>query len=114
MTLFVSLMIGVIFGIGIFMVTSESLLRVVLGVSILGQAANLLVFSSGHLKTGDVAFIDSGYQPALSTDPIPQAMVLTAIVIGFAITAFSVVLARQIFLKLNTDHLDDLASEEDA
>ncbi|WP_058833822.1 sodium:proton antiporter [Luteimonas abyssi] len=100
--------IGAVLAAGLFLAMSRHLLRVVVGVSLIGAAANLMLFVSGRLG-GTPPVIEAGLQ-ALDggTNPLPQALVLTAIVIGFALTCFSLILAlavRQSSDQGDADHL---------
>ena len=77
---------------------------VVVGLSLLSYAVNLFVFSMGRLQVGQPPIIQDGVTDY--TDPIPQALVLTAIVIGFGMTAFSITLAVKAYVEMGTDHVD--------
>ena len=77
---------------------------VVLGLTLLSYAVNLFLFAMGRLTIGAPAIIAPG-RTAMA-DPLPQALVLTAIVIGFGMTAFVVVLALRARADLGTDHVD--------
>lgn len=78
---------------GVYLALSRDLLRCVIGVSLFAAAANLVVFAAGRIGTMVPPVIPPG-ESALSAavNPLPQALVLTAIVIGFALTCFSLVL----------------------
>ena len=82
---------------------------VVVGLTLLSYATNLFLFSMGGLTTGGSAIIDgkSDY-----SDPLPQALVLTAIVIGFAMTAFAVILAMRARGDMGNDHVDGRKAED--
>ena len=78
---------------GVYLALSRDLLRCVIGVSLIGAAANLVVFGAGRIGTGTPPVIPLGETVlAAAANPLPQALVLTAIVIGFALTCFSLVL----------------------
>jgi multicomponent Na+:H+ antiporter subunit C len=111
MGLSVALVIGVLFATGFYMMMSGSLLKVVLGISILGQAANVSVFFAGGLNRGRAPFLNAAGE-GIVAEPLSQAMILTAIVIGFATTAFAVVLARQTYIVSRTDETDAMRMEE--
>ena len=87
----------------------------IIGLSLLAYAVNLFIFAMGRLRHGAPPVIDPrlGSDPALYTDPLPQALVLTAIVIGFATTAlFLVVLLASRGLN-GTDHVDGREPEDE-
>ena len=94
MNLILIVTISFLVGTGVYLTLSRDLLRVILGLAILGVAANFVVFYAGNPATDLSAIIAQGEQmlPAGSANPLPQALVLTAIVIGFALISFALVL----------------------
>ena len=114
MEILVSLTIGALVAIGIWMMLDRGLLRVVLGVVVLGNGVNLAVFSAGRLDGRAAAFVTEAGAPALAANPLPQALVLTAIVIGFALFVFALaVLERSWALHghVETDRITAVAEE---
>lgn len=103
MELWLSCAIGFLVFCGIYLLLRARTFPVVLGLTLLSYAINLFLFSMGRLNTGMPAVIG---QAADYTDPVPQALVLTAIVIGFAMTAFVLVLALRAYVLLGSDHVD--------
>ena len=100
--------IGFVTACAIYLMLRGRTFPVVLGLSLFGYAVNLFIFAMGRLRIDAMPLIDPvrGSDPALYTDPVPQALVLTAIVIGFACTAlFLVVLLASRGLN-GTDHVD--------
>lgn len=108
MNLLMALTVGVLFATGIFCLLRRCLMRLIIGLVLLGQAANLLVFSAGGLTTGLPALIPAGEKlaPAGSADPLPQALVLTAIVIGFGLTVFAITLIHRARATSGNDDVD--------
>ncbi len=104
MELVLSLGIGLLTASGIYLILRERTFAVVLGITLLSYATNLLIFVSGRLMVGAPPLILSGQ--AQHTDPIPQALVLTAIVISFGMTAYIVALALRAKGESGTDHVD--------
>ena len=88
---------------GIFLVLRGYTFAVVLGLTLLSHAVNLFLFASGNLKINAAAILGESEQYA---DPLPQALVLTAIVIGFAMTAFALILALRARSDLGNDQVD--------
>jgi multicomponent K+:H+ antiporter subunit C len=86
MILLLALTIGFLAAAGLYRLTGPGRLDPLIGLILLGQAANLVLFASGGLKHNAAPLLGSGV--AEPTDPLPQALVLTAIVIGFGIIAF--------------------------
>lgn len=99
--------IGLLVATGIYLILRARTFPVVLGLAMMGYAVNLFLFAMGRLHTNSPAVLT---ETANVTDPLPQALVLTAIVIGFATTAFVVQLAIRSRYESGTDHVD---SKED-
>jgi multicomponent K+:H+ antiporter subunit C len=106
--------IGVLTAIGIYLLLRARSFDVILGLTFLSYATNLLIFAGGRLRAGQPPVLRDGIAPTLAehTDPLPQALVLTAIVIAFAMTAISLVLAMRSRADNRSDHVD--AHEDDA
>ncbi len=104
MEVLLSLIIGVLTAGGVYLLLRPRTFSVILGLALLSYAVNLFLFASGRLALQAPPIID----PAANqyTDPLPQALVLTAIVIGFAMTGFVVMLALKAYAKLNSDQVD--------
>ncbi len=96
--------IAVLTACGIYLMLRARTYPVVLGLTLLSYAVNLFLFSSGGLVTGHPGVIRDGVTEY--ADPLPQALVLTAIVIGFGMVAFLVILALRARGDLDTDHVD--------
>lgn len=96
MTIFISLLIGGLFGVGVFLILRRTLFKIALGVALIGHAVNLMIFTVGGLVEGLPAIMSppDTILPQGNADPVPQALILTAIVIGFGMQAFIVVLIR--------------------
>ncbi len=103
MELMFALIIGALTGSGVYLILRARTFPVVVGLTMLSYGVNLFLFSSGRLVTGGQPIIGSTSEYA---DPLPQALVLTAIVIGFAMTAFVVVLALRSRADTGDDHVD--------
>ena len=100
--------IGVLTGIGIYLLLRARSFDVILGMTFLSYATNLLIFSAGRPVSGKAPVLKDGVATSLAhyTDPLPQALVLTAIVIAFAMTAVSIVLAMRSRSDIPSDHVD--------
>ncbi|MFA7521628.1 MAG: Na+/H+ antiporter subunit C [Halothiobacillaceae bacterium] len=99
----ISLLIGVLTGAGVYLALRAQTFPVVLGLTLMSYGVNLFLFTMGRLQTAAPAVIGATEH---STDPLPQALVLTAIVIAFAMTAFVIVLALKARAALGNDHVD--------
>ncbi|WP_445939934.1 Na+/H+ antiporter subunit C [Pseudomonas sp.] len=95
--------LGILTASGVYLLLRARTFPVVLGLTLISYAVNLFLFAMGRLQSGVVTVIGQGSEYA---DPLPQALVLTAIVIGFAMTAFVVVLALRSVGETQTDHVD--------
>lgn len=102
----IAIAIGVMTAAGVFLTLRARTFPVVLGLTLLAYAVNVFLFTMGRLTIGLPAVVDpsqGGY-----SDPLPQALVLTAIVIAFGMTAFLIVLALKARAELGNDHVDGL------
>ncbi len=108
MELVLALGIGVLTGAGVWLMLRPRTFQVIIGLSLLSYAVNLFIFSTGGLRTGQPPILAPGTTGSLETftDPTPQALVLTAIVIGFATTALFLVLLLAARGLTGTDHVD--------
>lgn len=110
MNLLFAAVIGVLFGAGVFLLLKPDLFRVVVGLVLISNAANLTLMASG-LTTGQAPI-----QPAEGTepvsDPLVQAMTLTALVIGFAVTAVLLALSYGVYRSRHSVDLDELSRAE--
>lgn len=110
MVLLIAITAGILFAAAIYMILRRSLMKVLVGLLLLSYAVNLLLFNSADLIPANPPLLSaqSTTPPAVYADPVPQALILTAIVISFGLTAFAVVLMRQVYGTLNTDDLYEM------
>ncbi|WP_405097756.1 Na(+)/H(+) antiporter subunit C [Oceanobacillus sp. FSL H7-0719] len=103
----ITILTGVLVTVATYLILSKSVLRVILGTAILSHAAHLMIMTMGGLKNGQVPILgdESG---GSYVDPLPQALILTSIVISFAVTALVLVLAYRTYQTLGTDNLEEL------
>lgn len=106
----ISIAIGVLTAGGVFLSLRAQTFPVVLGLTLLSYAVNLFLFVMGRLAIGLPPVIRDAAQGY--TDPLPQALVLTAIVISFGMTAFVIVLALKARAEMGNDHVDGLQGEK--
>lgn len=114
MEIHIALLIGILFAAGIYLVLRRSLVKLVFGLAILGHASNLLLLTIGRLTRGQPPII-SDDQIALVghyADPLPQALVLTAIVIAFGVQAFAIILIRNVYAAVGSDDLERIDSTD--
>ena len=108
MEIIVSLGIGVLTASGVWLVLRPRTFQVIVGLSLLSYAVNLFIFAMGRLRVGAAPIVQPGAaaDPAAFADPLPQALVLTAIVISFAMTALLLVVLLAARGLTGTDHVD--------
>ncbi|WP_066313980.1 Na(+)/H(+) antiporter subunit C [Bacillus sp. FJAT-29814] len=105
-----SILVGILFAIGIYLILTKTLLRIILGTSILGHGVNLLIITMGGLKKGGPPLL--GIKDLTYADSLPQALLLTAIVINFATTALLLVLSYRAYKVLGTDDTEQMRGTE--
>lgn len=108
----IALVIGVLVSCGVYLLLRARTFPVILGLTLLSYGVNLFIFVMGRLRTGAPAVVNKGDNLSSTlnyADPLPQALVLTAIVIGFAMTAFLLVLALRARAEMGNDHVDGTA-----
>jgi multicomponent Na+:H+ antiporter subunit C len=113
LSLALAITVAIVAASGAYLALSRDLLRCVLGLAILGSAVNLLLFAAGRVESATPAIMRAGEATlGASANPLPQALVLTAIVIGFVLTCFSLVLVLRIVHTTKSDDLDALRDAE--
>lgn len=106
MEILMAFVVGIIFMAATYLMLSKSLLRIIIGTGLLSHGTHLLVLTMGGLKKGAAPLL--GEHAAVYNDPLPQALILTAIVIAFGVTSFFLVLAYRAYQELGTDNMDRL------
>ena len=110
MEVILSILIGVLFGTGVYFLLRRSIVKLILGFIFLSNAVNLLVFISGGLTLKKPSFLqDDGIKEV--ADPLPQALVLTAIVIGFGVIAFTLILKYRYYQATGNEDIDKAKKE---
>jgi len=105
---------GAFLTVGIYLMLSRSLIRMLLGMTVLGNGVNLLILTAGRLTREAAPIIgsDQSVPGGLIANPLPQALILTAIVIGFAMFSFLLVLAYRAYQALDADNTDAMRVAE--
>ncbi|MGH2341659.1 Na+/H+ antiporter subunit C [Segnochrobactraceae bacterium EtOH-i3] len=108
MELALALAIGVLTASGVWLILRPRTFQVIMGLALMSYAVNLFILAAGRLKTDAPPILDKArpFDPALYADPLPQALVLTAIVISFATTALMLVVLIVSRGLTRTDHVD--------
>lgn len=111
MELLFSIAVGVLFATGIYMMLRRNLIKFIFGFSLMGNGINLLIFAMGRIKEGTPPIIGE-HSANIVANPLPQALILTAIVIGFGFTGFALVLLYSTYKKTKSLDTDLLAQAE--
>jgi len=112
MEIVLALVVGGLYSAGVYLILRRNLAKLIIGLIFLSNAANLLIFTAAGLKKGKPAFLGADGQAVEGmADPLPQALVLTAIVIGFGVLAFFIALIARAYQTLDCDDIDGLGKE---
>ncbi|WP_240376524.1 Na(+)/H(+) antiporter subunit C [Bacillus piscicola] len=106
MEILMSIIAGFLFMVGTYLVLSKNMIRIIIGTGFISHGSHLLLLTMAGLKTGAPPLL--GLQASTYTDPLPQALILTAIVISFGVTAFFLVLGYKAYKVTGTDNTDGL------
>ena len=114
MAIILALLVGGLYASGLFMIMRRSIVKLIMGLALLSYATNLLIFTVGGLTRAAPPLIEPGAAEPVTpfADPVPQALILTAIVIGFGVLAFAVVLIEQTHRSVGTDDSNNLRGTE--
>jgi multicomponent Na+:H+ antiporter subunit C len=114
MEILLAILVGVLYTAGVYMLLRRSILKFIIGIIFLSNATNLLVFLSAGIVPGEPVFVDAkGPMTSTLADPLPQALVLTAVVIGFGIVVYLLAVKYRLFYDTKTDDLDQLKPTEE-
>ncbi len=116
MILIMAFLIGSMYAGAIYMMMRRSIIKLVMGLIILANATNLLIFTvAGPLRRGAPPLIAEGsiVPDQLVADPLPQALILTAIVISFGVLAFAVVLIHRVYEVIGVDDMNNLKDDSE-
>lgn len=114
MEILLAFVIGLLYAAGVYLLLRRSIVKLILGIMFFSHATNLLIFVAGGLHKGEPQFVNDGLTAvsANPTDPLPQALILTAIVIGYGFTAFFLVLMYKFYHVTGTEDMDELKEGE--
>ncbi|KGA98480.1 cation:proton antiporter [Alkalihalobacillus alcalophilus ATCC 27647 = CGMCC 1.3604] len=111
MEILISILCGVLFTVGTYLILSRNMTKIIIGTAVLSHGVHLLLLTMGGLKLGAAPLL--GYEEAAYSDPLPQALILTAIVISFGVTSFLLVLAYRTYKVHGTVDMDKLRGMKD-
>ena len=110
----IAILIGLFIAVGVYFMLSRTVIRMLLGVVVFGNGINLLIFTGGRLTREGAPIVPPGLAApeGMVANPLPQALVLTAIVIGFSIFAFLLVLSLRAYQAMDADDTDTMREAE--
>jgi multicomponent Na+:H+ antiporter subunit C len=109
MELLLAIVAGVLYASGLYLMLRRRLAQLIIGLGLLSNGSNILILSAAGVARGKPPLIaDSGVIPVDIADPVPQSLILTAIVIGFGVLAFALVLAHRVHQSANSDDIDTI------
>ena len=115
MELELAIVAGVLYATGLYLMLRRRLAQVIVGLGLLGNGSNVLIFAAAGLTRGSPPVIPAdGALAASFADPVPQSLILTAIVIGFGVLAFSLVLAHRVHESAGSDDIDVIGPDRPA
>lgn len=109
-----SALVAVFFGVSIYLILSRHVVRILLGIAVFANAVNLSIFANGRILREVPPIIPEGFEtpPTIVANALPQALILTAIVISFSFFAFLLVLAYRAYQELGTDDTEGMRVAE--
>ena len=109
-----AIVVGGLFAAGLYLILRRSIVKLIFGLVLLGHAANLIIFTAGGLVRARPPLIPEGelLLGAPFADPVPQALILTAIVISFAVIAFAAVLIKRVYRTVGSGDVDELKATD--
>lgn len=115
MNLILPFVVGGLVAAGLYLMMRRNTIKLVMGLAMLSHAAHLLIFTAGGLVRGHPPLIAEEQQQLHFpyADPLPQALILTAIVINFSVLAFAIALVYRTYQETGTDDLDELKNAEE-
>jgi multicomponent Na+:H+ antiporter subunit C len=114
MDVLLAILVGILYAAGIYMMLRRSVVKLILGLILLSHGANLFIFTISRVTRGKPPLIPENAETITGefADPVPQALILTAIVIAFGVQAFAIVLLKKVYQTTESDDLDDLGSTD--
>jgi multicomponent Na+:H+ antiporter subunit C len=112
MELLLAVVAGVLYAAGLYLMLRRRLAQIIVGLGLLANGSNVLIFTAAGVTRGNPPILPrDGLVTAPFADPVPQSLILTAIVIGFGVTAFSLVLAHRVHESAGSDDIDTIGPD---
>ena len=113
MELLLAIVAGVLYATGLYLMLRRRLAQIIVGLGLLANGSNVLIFTAAGVTRGNSPVLPAdGVATAPFADPVPQSLILTAIVIGFGVLAFSLVLAHRVHESAASDDIDAIGPEQ--
>lgn len=113
MELLLCVTVGVLYAAGFYLMMRRSIVKLIVGLVLLGHATNLLIFCAGRLVMAKAPFAGQvAARLGEVDDPLPQALILTAIVISFGVQAFAIILIKRYWRSASTEDMEQMRSTE--
>lgn len=115
MEILLAIMTGILYAAGTYLILRRSIVKLIIGIILFGNGVNLLIFLLGRITKGKPPIIASDLSTFqdIYADPVPQALILTSIVISFGLQAFAIILVKRAYKVLHTDDLDMLNTKDE-
>jgi multicomponent Na+:H+ antiporter subunit C len=111
MELLLAILAGVLYASGLYLMLRRRLAQLIIGLSLLSNGSNILILSAAGVTRGKPPLISADVTAGQFADPVPQSLILTAIVIGFGVLAFSLVLAHRVHQSGGSDDIDTIGPD---
>ncbi|SRR5690349_16426149 len=111
MELLLAIVAGVLYASGLYLMLRRRLAQLIIGLGLLSNGSNVLILSAAGVTRAKPPLISPGVSAAELADPVPQSLILTAIVIGFGVLAFALVLARRVHQSAGSDDIDTIGPD---
>jgi multicomponent Na+:H+ antiporter subunit C len=111
MELLLAIVAGVLYASGLYLMLRRRLAQLIIGLSLLSNGSNILILSAAGVTRGKPPLISEGITLDQFADPVPQSLILTAIVIGFGVLAFSLVLSHRVHQSSGSDDIDTIGPD---
>ena len=111
MELLLAIVAGVLYASGLYLMLRRRLAQLIVGLGLLSNGSNILILAAAGVTRAKPPLVAAGTSTDQFADPVPQSLILTAIVIGFGVLAFSLVLAHRVHQSAGSDDIDTIGSD---
>src|SRR5689334_22802654 len=111
MELLLAILAGVLYATGLYLMLRRRLAQLIIGLGLLSNGSNILILSAAGVTRAKPPLVIAGMTADQFADPVPQSLILTAIVIGFGVLAFSLVLAHRVHQSAASDDIDTIGAD---